>query len=186
MKIRSLAVIAMLSICFAACQREGREVAEIKPGVGAVQYKTEAKPYALPANDQVASVSPGANKGPDGAEVYGRTCVACHQMTGQGVPAVFPPLDGSPYVTGDNVERMASIMLYGLMGPINVKGAQFNSAMTPQGAMLNDEELAAVANYCRSSWSNKAAPITAEVFAAVRKKYGARGPFQISELGEEK
>lgn len=149
-------------------------------------YAVGVNPATLSAPVNVASVAP--NFGPkalDGAAIYAANCSACHQITGQGIPGAFPPLDGSAYVTGDNVERMASIMLYGLMGPITVNGVQYNSVMAPLGAALNDEELAAVASYIRSGWSNKAGPVDAAVFAAARSKWGLRGPFQISELGEE-
>src|SRR5437868_6852089 len=33
-----------------------------------------------------------------GRAIYGRTCVACHQPTGLGLPGQFPPLVGSEWV----------------------------------------------------------------------------------------
>lgn len=33
-----------------------------------------------------------------GQAVYSRTCIACHQPTGLGIPPVFPPLAGSEWV----------------------------------------------------------------------------------------
>jgi mono/diheme cytochrome c family protein len=77
-------------------------------------------------------------------------------------------------------------MLYGLMGPIHVNGNLYNNVMAPLGGTLKDDELAAIATYIRGAWSNKAAPVGPEVFAAQRTKWGARGMFQIAELGEEK
>ena len=109
-------------------------------------------------------------------------CAACHQVTGQGVPGAFPPLAPSEYVTGDNVERLAAIMIYGLMGPIEVNGVTYNSVMAPLGATLGDEELAAIGTYIRSNWGNSSSPVGADVFAGTRTKYGARGPFQITEF----
>jgi mono/diheme cytochrome c family protein len=43
------------------------------------------------------------------------------------------------------------------------------------GKDLNDETLAAVLSYIRTSWGNKASPITKEQVQAVRKEVGARG-----------
>ncbi len=119
----------------------------------------------------------------DGKVLYER-CASCHQPDGQGVPNVFPALDASPYVVSDNVERLASIMLYGIKGPIKVRGQEFNSMMLHFG-YLSDQQLSAIATFIRSSWSNKASPVDPAVFARMREKWGTRKQFQISELGEE-
>ena len=87
-------------------------------------------------------------------------------------------------ITGDNLERLSAIMIYGLVGPIKVNGVTYNSAMAPLGN-LRDEELAGIATYIRANWSNQAGEVGPEVFAATRTKYGTRGQFKISELGEE-
>src|SRR5690606_28982538 len=36
-----------------------------------------------------------------GKNIYGRTCFACHQATGQGIPGAFPPLAKSDYLNAD-------------------------------------------------------------------------------------
>jgi mono/diheme cytochrome c family protein len=101
-----------------------------------------------------------------------------------GVPNAFPPLVGSAYVVGDNLERLASIMLYGLIGPITVNGAEYNSVMTPFNH-LSDDELAAIATHIRSSWGNSASAVEPQVFADQRARWGQRGQFRIEELGAE-
>jgi len=144
-----------------------------------------AQTNLLPGLSNVSEVSPSQPPAAlDGAALFAANCAACHQVSGQGVPNAFPPLDASPYVTGDNVERMAAIIIYGLQGPIKVLGKDYNSVMAPLGR-LGDKELAAIATYIRSAWSNKAGAVDAKVFEEVRTKYGTRGMFQISELGEE-
>ncbi len=180
--------IAAVSLCWIACDRRSREVASASksPPLGTPDYKLKAQASLLPGIADVESISPNQGGGIDPAALYLKQCAACHQGTGQGVPGAFPPLDNSPYVKGEKVDRMASIMLYGLTGPIKVNGVQYVSAMAPFGAVLKDEELAAIATYIRSNWSNKAPAVDAKVFADARKKWGTRGPFQISELGEEK
>ena len=61
--------------------------------------------------------APASGQAVDGKQVFAGNCVACHQATGLGLPGVFPPLDGSEWVTGD--ERMlANILLHGISGPI--------------------------------------------------------------------
>ena len=89
-----------------------------------------------------------------GSEVYAQVCAACHQPTGQGLAGVFPPLDGSSWVTGPAGVPVA-IILKGLQGPIEVNGVNYNSAM-PAASYLTDEQIANVTSYIRQAWSNKA------------------------------
>ncbi len=180
------AVLLMLCLSVWACERHERPQGGKPEQLGTTPSLIQANLSSLPASSNVADVAPKSGSGPDGAEIYTRVCAACHQANGQGVPGAFPPLDGSPYVTGPNVERLASIMLYGLMGPINVKGTVYNGVMLPQASVLKDDELAAVASFIRSTWSNKASPVEAAVFAKMREKHGTRAQFNIQELGEEK
>lgn len=168
----------------AACDRHERPQGG-RAGLAAGSPAGELHYTALSAETNVSEVSPKSSSGPDGAALYAQSCAACHQGTGQGVPGAFPPLDGSPYVTGNNVERLASIMIYGLMGPITVNGTAYNNVMLPQGKTFNDEQLSAIATYIRGSWSNKASGVEAAVFAKMRQKYGERAQFTIQELGEE-
>lgn len=108
-----------------------------------------------------------------GKQVYSTVCIACHQPTGAGLPPVFPTLINTEYVNG-SAERMAAIVLKGVMGPITVNGAAFNNIMPPQEAMLTDEKIAAVLSYVRGSFGNKAEPVKAEVVADARKKFASK------------
>jgi mono/diheme cytochrome c family protein len=117
-----------------------------------------------------------AGAGVDGKQVFAGNCVACHQASGQGLPGVFPPLDGSEWVAGS--ERVvANILLHGINGEITVAGNTFKGAM-PSFGQLGDAELAAVASYVRSEWSNKAGAIKPEVFAAQRQANPRTTPFE--------
>jgi len=117
----------------------------------------------------------GAGGAANGKQLFTANCVACHQATGKGLPGVFPPLDGSEWVTGDE-RAVANILLHGITGDITVAGNVFKGAM-PSFQQLGDAELAAVASYVRSEWSNKAAPIAAGLFAAERKAATRTTPF---------
>ena len=147
-----------------------------------------SKVSAIAGVEEVLPQAPGKTGPINGEALYQANCIACHQATGQGIPGAFPPLVNSPYVLSDNKDRMAAIMLYGLMGPINVLGTTYSGVMTAVGmtAKLSNEELAGIANYVRTSWGNKADSVDPAVFESARTKYGARGPFNIQELGEEK
>ena len=111
----------------------------------------------------------------DGKQVFTANCVACHQATGKGLPGVFPPLDGSEWVAGDE-RTVVNILLHGVSGELTVMGNSFKGAM-PSFQQLSDAELAAVASYVRSEWSNKAGPIKTELFAAERKAGTRTAPF---------
>lgn len=111
----------------------------------------------------------------DGKQVFSANCVACHQASGKGLPGVFPPLDGSEWVAGDE-RTLANILLHGVTGEITVAGNTFKGAM-PAFQQLGDAELAAVASYVRSEWSNRAGPVKPELFAAERKAVVRTTPF---------
>ena len=113
----------------------------------------------------------------DGKAVFAAQCVACHQATGKGLPGVFPPLDGSEWVQGD-ARTLTNILLHGITGEITVAGTSYNGAM-PAFAQLGDAELAAVATFIRSNWSNKAEAVPATLFEQERKAGSARTtPFE--------
>lgn len=120
-----------------------------------------------------AAGAPGAAA--NGKQVFTVNCVACHQATGKGLPGVFPPLDGSEWVVGDE-RTVANILLHGISGEITVAGNTFKGAM-PSFKQLSDAELAAVASYIRAEWSNKAGAIKAESFEAERKASTRSTPF---------
>lgn len=122
-----------------------------------------------------------AGQGADGKQLFSANCVACHQAGGQGLAGVFPPLDGSEWVTGD--ERVvANILLHGIDAEITVAGKTYKGSM-PAFGHLTDVELAAVASHVRSSWSNKAEPMKAELFAQERTAHPRTTPFtSVDEL----
>jgi mono/diheme cytochrome c family protein len=118
----------------------------------------------------------------EGKKNYMMICVACHQPTGMGLPAVFPPLTKSPYVNG-SVERFAAIILKGNAGAFTVDGKPFNNVMPGQEAMLTDDKIAAVMSFVRANFGNTSGPVKAEDVAAARKKFTDRKtPWTQAEL----
>jgi len=79
-----------------------------------------------------------------GEKVYAANCAACHQPTGQGLPPVFPALDGSKIAKGPKAAHI----------DIVVKGKP-GTAMAAFGAQLSDTDIAAVVAYERNAWTNK-------------------------------
>jgi len=117
-----------------------------------------------------------------GLAVYSRTCVACHQPTGKGLPPVFPPLAEAPIVNGDPTLSIKFI-LHGLIGPVTVAGTTYNSMM-PAVAGLNDQDISDVTTYVRASFGNNSGPVTVEQVKAVRDANASRNtPWTTAELG---
>jgi putative heme-binding domain-containing protein len=117
-----------------------------------------------------------------GKEVYHREshCATCHQSHGQGMPNLYPPLDGSLWATGSE-DRLIRIALDGMHGTIDVKGKRYSSPplppMTGFRSLLNDQELSAVLTYVRNTWSNRSKPVEAAAVAKVRSESGRDATF---------
>ena len=121
----------------------------------------------------------------DGEEIYMTRCLSCHMANGEGVPGVFPPLTGSEYVTGDK-GQVIRMILNGLTGEITVKDVTYSGMMPPWGGFLDDQQIADVLTYVRSSFGNEAEGVSAEEVAAVRAKVGDRKEaWTIEELNQE-
>ena len=119
----------------------------------------------MPAMSTVAKTVPEQVK--SGKELYGRTCFACHQSEGQGVPNAFPPLAKSDFLNA-NSDRAIGAVLHGLSGEITVNGKKFNNVMTSQN--LTDEEVADVLTYVYNSWGNNKTVVTPAKVKAIRSK----------------
>jgi mono/diheme cytochrome c family protein/glucose/arabinose dehydrogenase len=106
-----------------------------------------------------------------GQAVYSREglCITCHHVDGRGLPPAFPPIAKSKWITEDS-ERLIKIVLWGLMGPLEVNGHKFDGQvpMTPFGGMLKEQEIADVLTYVRNSFGNRAPSITLEEVKKVR------------------
>jgi mono/diheme cytochrome c family protein/glucose/arabinose dehydrogenase len=124
-----------------------------------------------------------------GQKVYFRegACATCHQANGKGLDPAFPPLEKSPWVSGD-ADRLIKVTLFGLIGPLEINGKKYDGQvpMTPFGGMLNDEEVANVLTFVRNSFGNQASPIKAEQVKAVRTANKGRSSFYtVEELLKE-
>jgi cytochrome c6 len=83
----------------------------------------------------------------DGKTLFAKNCAACHQADGRGIPGAFPALVASPVAIGP-ADAVAEVLLKGRGG------------MPDFSTSLDDADIAAVLTYARSSWGNRAPPIT--------------------------
>ncbi|MBC8097357.1 MAG: PQQ-dependent sugar dehydrogenase, partial [Akkermansiaceae bacterium] len=102
-----------------------------------------------------------------GEALYQQKCLMCHQVSGQGVSPVFPPLAGSDWLQEDRV-RTIRALCEGLSGPIKVNGAMYNNAMPVQ--IMDDPQVADVLTYVGQSWGNSMVAFAPAEVAEARKK----------------
>jgi cytochrome c oxidase subunit 2 len=95
-----------------------------------------------------------------GEKVYNKTCIACHQANGQGMPPAFPSLVGGKISTGPLAGHL----------DIVVNGSKKNVAMVAWKTQLSDLEIASVITYERNSFGNKTGDmVQPKDVAALRK-----------------
>ncbi len=113
----------------------------------------------------------------EGQKTYMMVCFACHQPTGTGLPNMFPPLAGSDWVVAPKPDRLIRMVLHGFTGPIKVNDKPFQTPaplMPPQGATMNDEQIANVLTYVRNAFGNQAEMVTPEQVKTIRETEKAR------------
>lgn len=104
-----------------------------------------------------------------GESIYQKHCAACHRADGSGSEAV-PTLAKTDWVTGDKI-RLIYLVFNGLSDKIKVNGKEYEGEMPGFGVILKDEEMAAVLNYIRTHFGNKASLVSvAEVGEERRSK----------------
>jgi mono/diheme cytochrome c family protein len=123
----------------------------------------EDKMITVPRKDTHVLVFQQADKG---KAVFAKTCIACHQVTGLGIPGAFPPLAKSDYLNAD-VNRAIKQVIKGSNGTITVNGKKFTGAMPPQA--LTDQQIADVLTYVYASWGNSKKVVTPAMVKAQRK-----------------
>lgn len=116
-----------------------------------------------------------------GGQLFKRNCAACHQGTGLGLPGQYPPLAGSEFVIhGD--KRPILIVLYGLHGPVTVKGGAYNGNMQNWSGSFTDAQIADLVTYIRGSWGNTANAVAEEQVAAMRTEFDGHAQFTADQI----
>lgn len=109
------------------------------------------------SEDQIAlAVAPVALSG---AGLYAQKCATCHQASGAGT-AAYPPLAGNPDVIAADPKVMIGVIVNGRSGALAVNGTTYSGMMPAWKGQLSNADIAAVATYIRSAWTNHAAGIT--------------------------
>jgi cytochrome c6 len=102
-----------------------------------------------------AAVAANSAMAQSGAELFSQNCAACHQPAGEGIAGAFPALAGNKFVQGDPKDP-SWVVTHG-------RGGMPNFAED-----LNDAQIASILTFVRSSWGNKAGPVTEAMVKSVR------------------
>ena len=120
---------------------------------------------SLPPAPGAAELDPRVVQAPptpvreQGARIYERHCASCHGAAGEGVPGAYPPLAANRAVMLPVAHNLVQAVLYGGYPPAT-QGNPRPFGMPPYALVLSDAEVAAVLSYIRSSWGNRAAPVS--------------------------
>lgn len=147
-------------------------------GIYVTRYSGGFSPFVF--NEHLSGPGEGVAAGPvekdplvEGKKIYVKNCATCHQQDGRGLPGVYPPLVNSNWAQ-DKPERIIKVVLSGLQGEVFVNGQKYSNAMTPFGAQLEDDDIAYVLTFVRTSpeFENNSYAVSEELVASVRAEYG--------------
>ena len=102
------------------------------------------------ASMMLFSVSTAAEE--SGEALFLANCAECHQPDGQGIPNVYPALDGNETVQGSGID-VALVLRIG------------RGEMPSFKDSLNSEEVTAIVNYVRNAWSNSGEEVSVDSIA---------------------
>ncbi len=100
-----------------------------------------------------------------GRRLFASICAACHQLTGRGLPNVFPPLAGSDFLNADK-KRAIKIVINGRQGEVVVNGMKFNNSMP--SFPLSDQDIANALTFVYNSFGNSGLQVTPEEVKTLR------------------
>ncbi len=113
-----------------------------------------------------------------GSQTYSQYCADCHQRDGSGQALFIPALAGNPSVLDANPISLVNIILNG-SSPLVVSGNPDFYRMASYRTILNDQQIADLVNFVRTSWGNHAPSVTPDQVATLRATTDA---VQVEEL----
>lgn len=124
---------------------------------------------SLPANETETRPATNASVLGMGRTLYNLHCGTCHLPTGLGDAEVAPRLGGgSLVVRASDPASLINVILDGPEPPDPPLPARWRKPMEDFRYLLDDEEIAALASYVRSTWGNTGGEVTAAQVAAQR------------------
>jgi len=103
-----------------------------------------------------------------GKAIYVDNCSACHQMNGEGVRGMFPPLKGDANVQDRDPTTIVRVILNGAHAATTpAKPTQLS--MPSFNWKLSNEQIADLATYIRNAWGNSAEAVSQSKVEELRK-----------------
>jgi mono/diheme cytochrome c family protein len=120
----------------------------------------------------------------NGLKLFRNICGACHGADGSGIEDMAPPLKNSEYIDG-SMNRLASILLFGISGPLHVNGKLYdlNTEMPAlaHNTDLDDQDIADIVKYTQNAFAKNIKGISANDVKKIREKK----PFGENLMSEE-
>lgn len=107
-----------------------------------------------------------------GQQKYDLICSACHKVTGEGIPPLYPALKGSSVAVGRPISRHIRLVLDGIPG----------SAMQPYKDQLTDKEIAAIVTYERNAWENNTDDVVQPADIAEVRRDSKQKPTMVNKV----
>ena len=146
---------------FTAC---GNVSAEPTDSTNTEYHNPEA---GLPSGECLNEDTPSTDS--SGKAIYESVCATCHQSNGKGIVDVYPSLY-SPWTNG-NPLLLATIILRGVSGTIQVNDARFSSYMSGYGKEMSNAEIVALTKYIQETFHGLHPSITEEDVQGLRTTY---------------
>jgi len=125
--------------------------------------------WGQPADD-VKRLRGSRVTGVDGAQLFIANCATCHRWTGQGIggtaPLAYPSLIHNSAVGAPAADNLTMVILHG----VNRQTKEADVMMPGFGDELNDDQIAALANYVTQHFGNPKTTVTAGDVAKLRKR----------------
>lgn len=113
----------------------------------------------------LAAAVPAVAQDTDAQRLYETHCGVCHQLDGGGVPMLQPELIGRPRANGPK-GGVINVILQGSAALLPTESDYGNEM--PSFAHLSDLEIALIASYVRTNFSNNGGPVTADDVKSLR------------------
>jgi mono/diheme cytochrome c family protein len=126
-------------------------------------YLTSSRPLPPAAPPAPAAAPPS----PGGRQIYVQLCSACHGVEGEGIPHVAPPMRTNASLRFNSPLNLLVAVTGGLPDRA-LPGGERYQAMPAFGHLLDDRQLADLANWLRVTWGAAPATVTPDEARAAR------------------
>ncbi|KPM48938.1 DUF7133 domain-containing protein [Jiulongibacter sediminis] len=125
----------------------------------------------------------------NGLKLFRTICGACHGADGSGIPDLAPPLKNSEYIDG-SVQRLASVLLHGISGPLHVNGELYELNNDMPGLVNNpdisDQDIADIIGFLQNAFAKEGKRIRASEIEKLRSDVPEGGVYTEKLLLETK